>query len=235
MISSPVPEGSPEGDPFPYAIYLDGVPYSERDSVIGVWFIDLLTGKRYLMILLRKFTSCRCGCRGWCSFFQIFLMVNWCNEALHEGRYPLTDHLNNEFEVGSHRWKLRGKKMRRRGVCLYIKGDWSEYANTLGLSGWGDLLRPCFECVGCGDDLYVPYGSTPLELRCLETEEADNFDACARCEILVALTAHSKMLILASGFIYIKGSGRCLRRDVDELRLKCGDRLEPSNASRDVF
>ena len=35
---------NPEAPPIPLAIYMDSLPYSLVDSVLGVWIINLLTG-----------------------------------------------------------------------------------------------------------------------------------------------------------------------------------------------
>lgn len=56
----------------PIALYIDGVPFSQTDSVLGWWLVNLVSGQRYLYGLLRKSTACRCGCRGYCSFHMFF-------------------------------------------------------------------------------------------------------------------------------------------------------------------
>jgi hypothetical protein len=48
----------------PVSLYIDGVPYSLTDSVIGFWFVNEVTGRRYLIAALRKKLVCTCGCRG---------------------------------------------------------------------------------------------------------------------------------------------------------------------------
>ena len=68
----------------PVAMFCDGVPYTKTDSVIGWWCCNLLTGRRHLITLLRKRNQCRCGCRGWCSFYAIFTYLLWQFQALRE-------------------------------------------------------------------------------------------------------------------------------------------------------
>ena len=53
----------------PLALFVDGVPYSINDSVVGFWLINLVTMERTLLVAVRKKLCCRCGCRGWCTFF----------------------------------------------------------------------------------------------------------------------------------------------------------------------
>jgi hypothetical protein len=48
------PDGSPDGLVQPGALYLDGVPYANNDSIIGVWIENMINQKRYLVVVLRK-------------------------------------------------------------------------------------------------------------------------------------------------------------------------------------
>lgn len=62
----PVVQGARDGElVWPIAIYLDGVPYSHTDGVIGWWLINLITRKRYGYAVRRKRIICQCGRRGW--------------------------------------------------------------------------------------------------------------------------------------------------------------------------
>ena len=76
----------------PIALFVDGVPYSNVDSLIGFWIINVLTQSRHLVVSLRKSLLCQCGCRGWCTFWAIFYYLHWClacaaNGRLAEGRH----------------------------------------------------------------------------------------------------------------------------------------------------
>ena len=54
-----------EGDsPLPIAMFVDGVPYSNLDGVLGFWFINLISGTRHLAVCMRKRNMCKCGCKG---------------------------------------------------------------------------------------------------------------------------------------------------------------------------
>ena len=57
----------------PLALFLDGLPYSLTDSIIGFWFVNVVTGARFLMGTFRKRRFCRCGCKGWCSSLSLEL------------------------------------------------------------------------------------------------------------------------------------------------------------------
>eukprot|EP00969_Alexandrium_andersonii_P172564 7628423-Alexandrium_andersonii.AAC.1 len=69
----------------PLALYVDAVPYSTTDSVAGFWFINLITGVRHLFCALRKRLLCKCGCRGWCSYYQVFRLIEWSTRCMAEG------------------------------------------------------------------------------------------------------------------------------------------------------
>ena len=81
----------------PCAIFIDGLPYSLNDSVIGFWLVNLLTGCRYLLGTLRKKFACQCGCRGWCTFFEIFNFLAWSVQAMDDGRYPSQRHSSSNW------------------------------------------------------------------------------------------------------------------------------------------
>jgi hypothetical protein len=54
-----------------WGLYLDGVPYSQVDSVLGVWLFNIATGARHLCALVRKRAACKCGCRGGCTYWGL--------------------------------------------------------------------------------------------------------------------------------------------------------------------
>ena len=74
--------------PFPLALYFDAMPYIKRDGVLAVVLVNILSGARHLLAVLRKSTLCRCGCAGWCSVWPILANLHWTLAALREGRYP---------------------------------------------------------------------------------------------------------------------------------------------------
>ena len=85
--ANPVVRENPSEYVLPLGIFLDAVPYSHVDSVIGFWFINLVNNDRYLAVVLRKSQCCICGCRGWCTFHEIFKYLAWSVQALRQKRY----------------------------------------------------------------------------------------------------------------------------------------------------
>ena len=52
-------------------LYWDGVQYNKKDTFLGIFMKNILTGKATLLCVLRKEDVCKCGCRGWCSQYPI--------------------------------------------------------------------------------------------------------------------------------------------------------------------
>ena len=66
--SHPVVQSTPDRV-VPITLYMDGVAYSQTDTVVGIWCQNALTNTRHLAALARKRLCCRCGRRGWCTFW----------------------------------------------------------------------------------------------------------------------------------------------------------------------
>ena len=48
----------------PIALYMDKVPTTKKDAVLGVWVYFLMSSKRHLDCVLKSSWHCHCGCRG---------------------------------------------------------------------------------------------------------------------------------------------------------------------------
>ena len=79
--SHPVVEKSLPLTAIPLALYLDGISFSNKDSVLGIFVINMISQRRHLVCNIRKNMLCRCGCGGWCSLRPIFVFST--------GRCPL--------------------------------------------------------------------------------------------------------------------------------------------------
>eukprot|EP00969_Alexandrium_andersonii_P121853 5387748-Alexandrium_andersonii.AAC.1 len=60
----------------------------------------MASGRRHLCAVLRKSEMCKCGCRGWCSVFSVFLMIRWAFESMGSGIYPSERHDGQPFGEG---------------------------------------------------------------------------------------------------------------------------------------
>ena len=113
-----------DGLVMPCALYLDGAPFSNRDGLVGIVVYNLLSFKRHLVAVYRRSNLCKCGCRGWCSFWPVFDFVRWSFAALGLGNYP-------EFcwdgtawgEDHGHRKDIAGQAFVLPCCLLQIRGD----------------------------------------------------------------------------------------------------------------
>ena len=220
--------------PVPIALYLDGVAYSTIDTVIGFWIVNLLSGARHLVTPIRKRLLCMCGCRGWCSFWSIFDWLNFQILAGEAGVFPETRHDEKPWHAGHDtvRKAKAGCAAVRKLALLFIKGDWSEIANTLALFSWASKIRPCFKC-NCY--LAIIYKFTK---SCLITTTSSMYDiACNRAEIDVVIhNAHERNALLTK-LKYAKHrlrGGRLVSQHAPKWNLNANDTLEPTPELPDI-
>ena len=234
----------PESLVYPIAIYIDGVPYSHTDGVIGWWLINLITQRRYLISILRKRNFCRCGCRGWCSIYCFFREIHWELKILADGRHPSRRDDGDPWsdQTDSLRKERAGSRLPIKAALLYLKGDWLEFASTFGFPQWGDGIRPCMICNMYGDRFYDLLSAT-LDRFCDGfhlNDDDDYFAACDRCEIQVLIATHQNILDLEAILRYDRrkdgSKGRALTKDINinGASLRIDDRLEPSYELPDV-
>ena len=123
----------PDEPVIPLALFMDAVPYSITDSVLGLRCVNLLSGRHFLYGVLRKKNVCRCGCKGWCSYRPMFPMATWSVRALANVAYPAARHDNNNWRLSDRPKEANANKPLPRCAVLYLKGDWAEFAHTLAL------------------------------------------------------------------------------------------------------
>ena len=101
----------------PLSLYIDGVPYSHTDSVIGWWIINEITQQRHLICVLRKSICCNCGCRSWCSFKAVFLFLLWPFQAMPDQEFPSRRHDGESWtSFDEHRAPFSGNRLEDDGV-----------------------------------------------------------------------------------------------------------------------
>ena len=232
----PIVKGSPDEDICPIGIYIDAVPYSQTDSVLGWWAINLVSGRRFLYALLRKSQACICGCKSWDSFYCFFQLTIWSLQACARGAWPEHRHDGTDFGEYDSGRRERGGQPMQKFACIYMKGDWSEYTNTLGLQPWNSTIRPCFLCnTPGGGDMFIGPGNTGQTCRWRENLVTDYADACARCTHDISIDSPDALRELEDVLHYDKRSdgfsGRVLKKDWGGLRR--GDRLEPCSSLPD--
>ena len=234
----PVVKEHPDEDVLYGGLFVDGVAHALTDGVIGFWLICFLTGRRFLLSVLRKRRLCgssgTCGCRGWCTLYCIFEYLAWCFTALKNGAYPSERHDRKRWRpLDVIRAARAGALMPFRFAMTYLKTDWSELATTFGFPGHNDGLRPCFKCNCHEGNMHEIAGCSPMGLIWRENMVGDYESACNRCEINIRITHDEHAAICNALTDFDKRSigalGRALARDVlvGGVQLLKGDRLEP--------
>ena len=110
----------------PLGLFVDGLPYSKVDSAIGVWIIDIVSGTRFLVAVIRKALICTCGCRGWCTLWEVFSWLSWSMLALLKRSCPTARRDGKPWKA-SDAWRSdqAGAPIAGRCHLLFIKGDWA--------------------------------------------------------------------------------------------------------------
>jgi hypothetical protein len=226
---------------YPMALYLDGVVFQKRDSTLGFWLYNLLTGTRQLFAVLKKSQLCKCGCRGWCTLYNVFSFLRWDLEHLLKGVSASSRHDGGPWRASDEkRQASAGMIMLMRGLVLFVKGDWAEFAHSLGFPTWSHKTWPCIFCFASLLQLSTIQGFNPMEFPFELFDQAKYEDACALCEILVTIITEAMKKQIVSLLVYDKrkktgaSHGRALVSDVPTLGLLSGDRLEPSQTLLDI-
>ena len=220
----------------PLALFLDGVRYGKKGSILGITVQSILPGGRsYLCVALRKRMACVCGCSRWCTLFPIFQMLHWSFKALAEGVLPSCNHLGQSWaEMGdTQRMELGGTKLPFRGALVQIRCDWSELAHTLGFPSWSSSTNPCLLC-------RVP--RQEMQQHIVKQMPLDGFawplktwkeycEACSECELRLANPSKKIMgyvkKLLQSDHKKKGSQGLALRAPVPSTALAQGNRVEP--------
>ena len=80
-VQHPLVLSEPPGSVLPVGLYIDGFEYQRKTTGIGFSIINLVTGRRHLSYVANKRRLCRCGCKGWCSYWEVFL--GWSGASMH--------------------------------------------------------------------------------------------------------------------------------------------------------
>ena len=227
---------------FPIAIYLDKVEFAKRDGTLGMTVTNMISGRRHLVLGLRKTELCRCGCRGYCSLFVAFVFIRWFVEAAASGLYPSFRHDMSDF-LQSERFRsaLAGQTIGAHFAVCMLRGDWGEFGPTLQFPTFHHLYHPCPLCKSPKEGLNDISGFTSLAMPYMPKKYADFDAACKAAEHIVTLTAESHRKIRAV-LAYDRTNkvtslrGRHLVADVTApgVALLAGDRLEPSMSLQDI-
>ena len=77
-----------------------------------------------------------------------FSWLEWCFYTLASGLYPTCRH-DGPWRLGEKGSEFAGQPLGFKGAMVILKGDWAEFAVTLGFRNWAHHRFPCFKCVAC--------------------------------------------------------------------------------------
>ena len=178
----------------PLSLYLDGIGFTKKDSVIGFFLVNMATNKRHLLISLRKACLCRCGCGGWRTLSPIFSWLHYCFLDVSLSRIPAVRQDGKPFrgqEKGIDRWAGAACTP---GAIIYLKCDIAEYSTSLGLPS-SAARRPCSLC-DCGlADLVKLDGWDAVTIPWNAGSPASYDLACNACEFWrrIDITQHLEL------------------------------------------
>ena len=215
----------------PISLYLDGVAFTRTDTLLGIWAYHMLTNQRHLLCVVRKAEMCNCGCRGWDTLYPILDAISWSFKAMAEGRHPAARHDCQAWrEEDVARASFANEPLGWKAICLLIKGDWAEYAHSLGFPTHADGQCPCPLCDCTKAEMFSVRNYGPLGLQHRVASLARYEAACAACEINV-LVRPEHYNRLRAAMVYDSRPhgfrGRILSQDFPPYGLLKNDRLEP--------
>ena len=223
----------------PLSLFVDGVSYAKRDSLLLMSITNLLTGSKKVIAVLRKRILCKCGCRGWESLHAVFLWLRWALEVLKAGRHPEARHDGQPFsDQEPSRQRKAGKSLGFRAAVLQLRADWAEISHTFQVPQWSSGQEPCFLCKATRETVYSQLSECTHRGLPWATKSWDSYEAaCRKCETDVELTqTHWKKLkgILLADVQKQGSRGVALLCDYPPLSLRKGDRVEPTEGMLDT-
>ena len=246
FLQHPMVAANPQEKFLPIGLYVDGVAFQwdRKDGCVGWWVINLATQRRHLAVVTRKSLKCRCGCKGWCGTSVCCQFLAYLCRVMLNGVYP-SERYDGAGWAGHVMGDLAGQPLGYKAVCVMVKGDWAEFAHTLGFNSWNHHAHPCFLCHARGgdcrpeDSVQHLGGISVLNLPWRLKDGADYDAACRRCEVVVHITSPRVLTSIIAALPMDRRTGkgkggRRLDRSFPDLGLTAGMRLEPSDGVIDV-
>ena len=220
----------------PLSLFMDGVAYGKKNSVLVISVQNLWTGKRQIVCGVRKRLLCQCGCRGFCTLFCVFQWVGWSLEHMAQGRFPAHRHDKQPWGPQDQTRQEEGAKvMTCPAVVIQLRADWSEFMKVIAVPSWSSKKHPCFLCFTKKRQMAEHLGegdgqSFPWRLK----KWIDYEKACSQCEIEVQGLSYAQWSAMLGLLYNDKDSGgRAIGAAWPALKLEKGDRIEPTDAVPD--
>ena len=217
----------------PMAVFIDGVQYAKRNSMVLITLQFALSQKIFPAVVLRKRLLCQCGCLGWCTLHSVYSFLDWSFTQMAAGKFPAMDHLGAPFAEDDPRAQKAGRRMSAKGIVLQFRADWAELVTRLGLRSWNHTTHPCFLCWATQEQLFQDMSEPTWK----DKSWPDYCKACEEHEIHVRHLGNDDwqaLQPLLESDVREKGSqGLALTSAYPKLGLKKGDRLEPTKELAD--
>lgn len=237
--TSPVVMDAPPGVPvLPVCLYLDSVGFAREDKALGFWLSCAITGRRWLLFAIRASSVCTCGCKGWCTYYHVFLALHHSFACLATGRLPTQRYDGTPFSSGrdAARRYVAGRTLPFRSALLALRGDWLEYASTVGFPGPTHSDNPCPFCTATAVNMhdYAGLSASSYPDKWAPKTWESYCDACAASETVLNLSDKQWRTLRAALVFDASKGGRVLTQPLPQLGLLKGDRLEPCPTVLDI-
>ena len=223
------------GPVIPISLFIDGVAYAKRDSLLCVTVQNLWTGHRFVICALRKRILCKCGCKGWDTLHAMFLWLRWALNVLATGCHPERRHDGDPWEadVDVQRLAAAGQRLPFLAAVAQLRADWAEIAHTMAVPQWSSHSQPCFLCRATDETAKVRLAECDFQSMVWELKTGESYEAaCSACEIWVDPLSKEDGLqlreLLEADHRPDGARGFALQKAFPKLMLKKGDRLEPT-------
>ena len=135
----------------PLGVFIDAAQYggsagAGRDkSILVMSVVNLCTQTRHVGVVFRKHMQCKCGCKGFCSFFRLLTFLRWSLDALAAGAYPRFDWDGRVFQDAARR-NLSGTPLGFKGAVCYMMADWEGVCSYYSVPTWKSNMHCCPLC-----------------------------------------------------------------------------------------
>ena len=157
-------------------VWGDMAPFNTRDS-IAILLFNILTGlhhQRLAICAIAKRSVCRCGCKGRCTYEDVFRVMGWALTQWKLQVYPTIRDDGVPFaassKIGDDVRAAKGKsktRMKIKGGVLQKRADWQWHKAVLNMCGWryeGPDRNICYKCnATVGGD--TPYTDPSMSAR----------------------------------------------------------------------
>ena len=202
------------------------VTSGKAGSILNISVINMLSRKRHMLGFMKVGEMCGCGCGGHCSIYSMMRVAAFQIQCLTDGAIPEWKHDGSDWEPHER----PTTKFPFKSALVLIKGDWAEFAKSMGLTGWGNVhdCCPICPCSKDGLDIVDANFSDKCGLVWNDRHEEEYEASCASRETTVLVDTEAKRATIWTLLQPVKKKGIIMQAALPLLGLLEGDRLDPS-------